>query len=186
MALLFVVSGPSGVGKSTLLRRLVRQVADLAFVISHTTRPPREAEVDGQDYHFVSDAEFDDLIRQGAFVEWAEVHGRRYGTSAKALEGDDGRDLLIEVDVQGAEALRAKIPGAVTVFIQPPAFADLESRLAGRGRDPVPEVERRLQTAREEIGRASRYDHRIVNADKGEAVRALAELIERIRRVDSS
>lgn len=181
MPLLFVVSGPSGVGKSTLLRRLVRQVAGLSFVISHTTRPPRVAEKDGKDYHFVSDDEFDVLIGEGAFVEWAVVHDRRYGTSRSALEGDGDSDLLIEVDVQGAEALRAKIPGAVTVFIQPPEFADLESRLADRGRDPAPEVERRLETAREEIGRADHYDYRIVNDDRDEAVRDLARLIERIR-----
>ncbi len=182
MPLLFVVSGPSGVGKSTLLRRLVRRLADLSFVISHTTRPPREAEADGVDYHFVSDEAFDDLIRKGAFVEWAVVHGRRYGTSARALESDGARDLLIEVDVQGAEALRARIPEAVTVFIEPPAFADLEARLVDRGRDPAPEVARRLETARSEIGRASRYDHRVVNDDPDEAVRELARLIERVRR----
>ncbi len=176
MARLFVVSGPSGVGKSTLLRRLVAEVPDLAFVISHTTRPIRKGEQDGRDYHFVPEEEFRALIARGAFVEWAMVHGYRYGTSRAALAADDG-DLLIEVDVQGAEALRREIPDAVTIFIAPPGFSDLEARLAGRGRESGEEVRRRLSTARAEIPRAAAYDHVVVNREVPETVEALKALV---------
>ena len=181
MPLLFVVSGPSGVGKSTVLRRLVREVPGLSFAVSHTTRARREAEVEGVDYHFVSDEEFDALIAAGAFVEHAVVHAHRYGTSRKALEGDGGSDLLIEVDVQGADALRTKAPRAVSIFIEPPAFRDLETRLGGRGREAKAEVETRLRTARSEIRRAAAYDHRVTNDDLRTTVRELAGLIARIR-----
>lgn len=181
MSRLFVVSGPSGVGKSTVLRRLAREVPGVRFAVSHTTRPPRAGEVEGEDYHFVSDAEFDELIRADAFVEYARVHAHRYGTSRKALEGDGRSDLLIEVDVQGADALRAGLPDAVTVFIEPPAFDDLATRLSGRGRGSERDVEARLRTARFEIRRAPAYDHRITNDDLGETVRQLARLIARRR-----
>lgn len=178
MARLFVVSGPSGVGKSTLLRRLVVEVPGLAFVVSHTTRPKRAGEVAGRDYHFVSDAEFDALVAEDAFVEWAVVHGNRYGTARSALAaGGPGDDLLIEVDVQGAEALRREVPEAVSIFIAPPDFADLEARLLGRGRESVEEVRRRLATARGELPRAGAYDHRVVNRTVGETVGRLKTLV---------
>lgn len=183
---LFVVSGPSGVGKSTVLRRVVPQVPDLSFVVSHTTRQRREGEEDGRDYHFVTDAEFDALAHAGAFVEWAFVHDHRYGTSRKALASSGAAgDLLIEVDVQGARALREEIPGAVSIFIAPPEFADLRDRLTGRGRESESEVRRRLRTAENEMPRAGDYDHRIVNADLDATVRAIVAVIERARESGS-
>ena len=181
MARLFVVSGPSGVGKSTILRRLVARVPGLAFAVSHTTRPQRAGEVNGSDYHFVSEDRFHRMMEAGAFVEWAVVHNHRYGTSKEALRAGGDDDLLIEVDVQGADALRAEIPEAVTVFIEPPAFADLEARLAGRGRESGPEVESRLRTARAEMPRAASYDHRITNDRVEDTVERLAELVQRVR-----
>ena len=177
MPRLFVVSGPSGVGKSTILRRLVKQVPGLAFAISHTTRPRRAGEVDGRDYHFVSDDRFQHLIDEGAFVEWARVHDHRYGTSRAALRVGGEDDLLIEVDVQGADALRAEIPEAVTVFIEPPAFQDLKTRLSGRGRESGPEVERRLETAAGEMERAASYDYRVTNDRVEDTVAQLVSLV---------
>lgn len=183
---LFVVSGPSGVGKSTVLRRVVPQVPGLSFVVSHTTRRRREGEEDGRDYHFVTDSEFDALENAGAFVEWAFVHDHRYGTSRKALASSGAAgDLLIEVDVQGARALREEIPGAVSIFIAPPEFADLRDRLTGRGRESESEVRRRLRTAENEMPRAGDYDHRIVNADLDATVRAIVAVIERARESGS-
>lgn len=182
MPRLFVVSGPSGVGKSTILRKLIRMVAGLRFAVSHTTRPRRCGEVQGRDYHFVSDPEFDRLAAEGAFVEWAVVHGRRYGTSREAVRSASaGEDLIIEVDVQGAQALRRELPSAVAIFIAPPAFEDLRTRLAGRGRESWQEVERRLRTAEREMPRADRYDHLLVNDDLGRTVRELAAIIRRER-----
>ena len=118
MPRLFVVSGPSGVGKSTILRKLVDRVPGLSFAISHTTRPQRAGEVNGRDYNFVTGEEFQRLVDAGAFVEWAWVHAHRYGTSKEALQAGGEGDLLIEVDVQGADALREKVPEAVTIFIE--------------------------------------------------------------------
>lgn len=178
---LFVVSGPSGVGKSTVLRRVVREVSGLSFAVSHTTRPRREGEEDGRDYHFVSDAEFDALIADNAFVEWARVHDHRYGTGRSALAPSAEGDLLIEVDVQGARSLRDEIPGAVTIFIAPPKFADLEARLTGRGRESGAEVRRRLRTATGEMPQAGDYDHQVVNDDIETTVREIVRVIERAR-----
>ena len=182
MGRLFVISGPSGVGKSTILRELVSLVPRLSFAISHTTRPQRAGEMDGRDYHFVSEERFVQLIAEGAFVEWAWVHGYRYGTSNAALRTRGEGDLLIEVDVQGADALREEIPEAVTVFIEPPEFGDLETRIAGRGRESGAEVEKRLQTARAEMRRAARYDYRVTNDRVEDTVAELARLVEDVRK----
>ena len=182
MSRLFVVSGPSGVGKSTILRQLVDRVRGLSFAISHTTRPERAGEMNGRDYHFVTDAEFQRLVDAGAFVEWAWVHTHRYGTSREALRAGGENDLLIEVDVQGADALREQVPEAVTIFIQPPAFEDLETRLTGRGRESDAEVEKRLHTARDEMPRAASYDHRITNDRVEDTVAELAALIRAERK----
>ena len=182
MPRLFVVSGPSGVGKSTILRKLVDRVPGLSFAISHTTRPQRAGEVNGRDYHFVTAGEFQRLVDEDAFVEWARVHLHRYGTSRKALEAGGEDDLLIEVDVQGADALRKQISGAVAIFIRPPAFEDLETRLTGRGRETGPEVEKRLQAATAEMRRAASYDYRVTNDRVDDTVEELVDLVELVRR----
>ncbi len=153
----------------------------LSFAVSHTTRPKRAGERDGRDYHFVTDEEFDRLVKEDAFVEWARVHLHRYGTSKQALRVGGTDDLLIEVDVQGADALREQVPEAVTIFIKPPAFEDLETRLTGRGRESGPEVEKRLETATGEMRRAASYDHRITNDRVEDTVERLQELVERVR-----
>ena len=181
MRRLFVVSGPSGVGKSTILRKLVPRVPGLSFAVSHTTRPRRAGEVNGHDYHFVTDEDFDRLVAANAFVEWAHVHTHRYGTSRDALRAGGKDDLLIEVDVQGADALREQVPEAVTIFIQPPAFKDLETRITGRGRESGPEVQKRLQTARTEMPHATSYHHRITNDQVEKTVEELATLVKRVR-----
>lgn len=177
---LFVVSGPSGVGKSTILRRLLETVSGLRFAVSHTTRPRRAGEVDGRDYHFVSDEEFDRLTAAEAFLEWERVHDHRYGTSRAALESGAG-DLVIEVDVKGAATLRKKVPSAVSIFIGPPSFEDLRARLAGRGRESEAEVRRRLRTAEEELPLAGDYDHRLVNEDLGPTVEQVAAIVRAAR-----
>ena len=160
----------------------MERVPGLAFAVSHTTRPQRAGEKNGKDYHFVSEEEFDRLVEAGAFVEWARVHLYRYGTSQEALRAGGEADLLIEVDVQGADALREQVPEAVTIFIQPPAFEDLEARLSGRGRESGPEVEKRLQTATGEMERAVSYHHRITNDRVEDTVDELAALVRTERK----
>ena len=177
---LFVISGPSGVGKSTILRGLLETVSGLRFAVSHTTRPRRSGEVDGRDYHFVSDEEFDRLAAAGAFLEWERVHDHRYGTSRAALDGGAG-DLVIEVDVKGAATLREKVPSAVSIFIGPPSFEDLRLRLAGRARESEAEVRRRLRTAEKELPLARDYDHRLVNEDLGPTVEKVAAIVRAAR-----
>ncbi len=173
---LFVVSGPSGVGKSTILRQVVAADPELGFAISHTTRAPRDGEVDGRDYHFVDDATFDRMIEADGFVEFAVVHGNRYGTSRAAIESEGRGDLLIEVDVQGAEALRS-LPGVITVFITPPSFDDLGARLRRRGRDEDAAIRGRLEAASGEMEQEGRYDHVVVNRELPEAVAEVAGII---------
>ncbi len=178
---LFVVSGPSGVGKSTILRRVTAADPDLRFAVSHTTRPERNGEVDGRDYHFVTADEFRRMVAACAFVEHAEVHGHRYGTSRAALRAGGSEDLLIEVDVQGAAALRG-LPGVVTIFIAPPSVEDLESRLRGRGRDSAEAIQGRLAAAPGELDERERYDRVVVNEHLDEAVDELARVIAEARR----
>jgi len=160
------------------------------MVISHTTRPPRRGERDGRDYHFVSDREFDRLTAAGEFAEWAFVHEHRYGTSRtellRGLHRGGPRDLLVEVDVQGADALREDLPEAVTIFIEPPAFEDLRRRIEGRGREKRRAVDRRLAAARAELRCAADYDYRLVNDDFAAAAARLAALIRGHRSPGSS
>jgi guanylate kinase len=162
-----VVSGPSGSGKSTICRRLLEDPR-VTFSVSATTRPMRPGEVDGKDYHFVDKARFKGLIEQGAFLEWAEVHGNLYGTlRSQVLEAlERGQIVLVEIDVQGGAQLKAidYFPGTY-VFIAPPDMPTLERRLAGRGTDAPDVVERRMRKAREEMLAQDKYDHVVVNDD---------------------
>jgi guanylate kinase len=164
---LLVVSAPSGTGKSTILASMLAGLHGIRFSVSHTTRPPREGEVDGEQYHFADRATFDDLVRRGRFLEWAEVHGNLYGTCLDEYERArrEGVDLLLDLDLQGARQVRRNHPEAVSVFILPPSYADLERRLRGRGADAEAVIQRRLGRALAEARHYDEYDHVLINDD---------------------
>jgi len=174
-----VIAGPSGVGKGTVVRRVLEFVPDLFVSISVTTRTPRRIEREGVDYVFVSDDEFDRMIEAGELLEWANVFGNRYGTPAGpisvALEA--GRDALLEIDVQGARQVREAVPEAVLVFLRPPDMAVLERRLRSRGTEDEGRLERRLATARQELEAAAWFDHEVVNDDLERASSQVAAII---------
>jgi guanylate kinase len=176
---LFVVSAPSGAGKTTLCREVRLRVPDLAYSVSVTTRAPRPGEIDGTDFHFVSAPRFHDMLAHGEFAEWATVHGNLYGTRARALEDalNAGRDVLLDIDTQGATQLRARYPEAVLVFITAPSIAELEQRLRERRSDAETEIQRRLTRAREEIALWREYQYLIVNRDVKEAVEQLEAIV---------
>jgi guanylate kinase len=165
--LLIVVSAPSGAGKTSVVSRVLAEVPRILFSVSHTTRPPRGAEKDGVDYHFVSKERFAALRERGALLEWAEVHGNLYGTGVAELERarEAGCDLLLDLDVQGAAQVRRRIEDAVTVFVLPPSYGVLERRLRGRGEDDEQTIKRRLAAAGREIDAFVQYDYAIVNED---------------------
>jgi guanylate kinase len=180
--MVFVISGPSGCGKSTLIREVRKTVAGLGFSVSHTTRPPRPSEKDGVHYHFVTDAVFGRLVRAGKFVEWARVHGHRYGTSwAELRRRRPERDLLLDIDVQGARQVRRKAPEACLVFVMPPAAAELRRRLKKRGEDAPEALERRLRNARTEVRAFPEFDYVVVNDDLRKAVEELRTIIAAAR-----
>lgn len=183
--LLFVVSGPSGAGKTTLVAAVVESVPGLTYSVSYTTRPRRELEVEGRDYFFVSEEEFDRMRRAGEFIEWAEVYGFRYGRSRRRMEEElsSGHDLILTIDVQGAATLRRLVPEAVMIFVLPPSRAILDERLRIRHSDR-PSLERRLEIARQEVHEYRRFDYLIVNDKLDEARRVLESIIwaERHRR----
>ena len=183
-----VVSAPSGGGKTTLCQRVIDRLKGVEFSVSHTTRPSRPGEVHGTDYFFVDNAEFDGLVEKGAFLEWAHVHGRRYGTSRKAAQEllASGTDVLFDIDVQGGKQIQAQLPNAVLAFIVPPSMEVLASRLRRRHSDSDEEIGRRLAVAAEEIRQASFYTHWIVNDDLERAVLDLESIVraERLRNVN--
>ncbi len=182
-----VVSAPSGAGKTTVLARVLAEMPGLRFSVSHTTRAPREGERDGCDYHFVDRPAFERLRDRDELLEWAEVHGNLYGTAVAeiARAQRDRTDLLLDVDVQGAAQVRAKVEGAVTVFILPPSFEVLEQRLRGRGQDSEATIRRRLAAAGREIDAFSKYDYAIVNEDLDACVEELKSIVRAARcRVD--
>jgi len=177
---LFVVSAPSGAGKTTLCRELRLRLPELAYSVSVTTRPARPGETDGVDFRFVDAPEFQAMLARGEFAEWARVHGNLYGTPAGALEAAlaAGSDVLLDIDTQGAAQLRARYPEAVLVFIVAPSMAELEQRLRERGSDQEAEIALRLRRAREEIALWRRYDYLVVNRDIKEAMEQLASIIQ--------
>ena len=177
---LFVVSAPSGAGKTTLCREMRLRLHDLAYSVSVTTRPPRPGEIDGTDFRFVSEGEFQARLDRGEMAEWAIVHGNLYGTPAAPLEAalHDGRDVLLDIDTQGAAQLRARYPEAVLVFIVAPSMVELEQRLRERRSDRESEIARRLQRARDEVALWRRYDYLIVNRDVKEAMEQLESIIQ--------
>jgi guanylate kinase len=181
--MLFVITGPSGCGKSTLIKKVRRALGDLEFSVSHTTRPRRPSEKDGVDYHFVSERDFRRMVREERFLEHACVHGHLYGTSrAEVAKKGRRRDLLLDIDVQGARQVRRRAPGAVHVFIMPPVAAELRRRLVKRREDGPEAVERRLRDARAEVRAYGEFDFVIVNDDLGRAAADLEAVIVASRR----
>lgn len=178
-----VLSGPSAVGKSTVVRCLLERVPDLRFSVSVTTRAPRPGEVDGVDYHFVTPEHFEQLIEQGALLEWAEIHGglHRSGTLAAPVREAtaDGHPVLIEVDLAGARAVKKAMPEAITVFLAPPSWAALEDRLVGRGTETPEVIRRRLATARAEMAAQNEFDEVVVNRRLETACSELVSLLVR-------
>lgn len=179
----FVLSGPSGTGKSTLARKLVQQVPDLVFAVSHTTRPPRPGEVDGVDYFFVDEAAFDALLAQGRLAEWVEIYGHRYGLSRDWLgrQREAGKDVLMDLDTEGARTLRRAVPDAVTVFLLPPSAQELDRRLRGRGTEGPGQLRLRLRKARDEMARYPEYDYLVVNASVDQACADLQAIVRATR-----
>ena len=178
-ARIFVVSGPSGVGKGTLVTLLRERSSCLGLTVSATTREPRPGERDGVSYYFMDDAEFDRRVAAGEFLEWAWVHGHRYGTLRSEVERvlAAGASVVLEIDVQGGLSVRASMPDAVLVFVEPPSVEELERRLRGRGTEDETQIETRLRNARSEMDRAPEYDVRIVNDDLERACSELEEVI---------
>jgi guanylate kinase len=172
---ILVITGPSGVGKGTLIKRLLERVPGLQLAVSATTRPPRAGEVNGRDYHFLSQEDFDRRVAAGEFVEHAVYAGHSYGTLRSELERP-ARGIVLEIDVQGARQVRETLPAATRVFIEPPSFEDLIARLRGRGSDDAPQIERRLAAAREELEARDEFDHRIINDELDRALQELSEL----------
>jgi guanylate kinase len=180
---LIVVSGPSGAGKSTILSRVLEEMGNLRFSVSHTTREAREGETEGVQYNFVDRPTFEDMRERGLFLEWAEVHGELYGTSRAEYDRalTDGVDLLLDLDVQGAAQVRKGFADAVSVFILPPSYTDLERRLRGRGAENEGNFRRRLQAAGEELTLYRQYDYAIINDDLDRSVENLKAIIRAAR-----
>jgi guanylate kinase len=184
--ILFVVSAPSGAGKTSLVKALLECDADLSLSVSYTTRAPRPGEKDGEHYHFVDKARFEAMVAEDAFVEYARVFDNAYGTAESALREvlDAGRDLLLEIDWQGAQQVRARFPEAVTVFIVPPSVEELERRLRGRGQDSDAVIAARMASARDELSHYGEYDYLIVNQVFETALAELQSVVaaERLRQ----
>jgi guanylate kinase len=180
---LFVVAAPSGAGKSTLVNALLEREPAISLSISHTTRPPRSGELYGRHYYFVERGEFEREVAEGIFLEHAEVHGNLYGTSRTTVQEllAQGRDVLLEIDWQGAEQIRLSKPDCVSVFILPPSRAELERRLRGRGSDSAEVIERRLRNSRGEIAHANQFDYILVNDVFDQALADLQAIVRAVR-----
>lgn len=181
---LFIVAAPSGAGKSTLVNALLEREPSISLSISHTTRPPRPGEQYGRHYYFVERAEFEREVAEGVFLEHAEVHGNFYGTSRRTVQDllQQGRDVLLEIDWQGAAQIRKAKPDVVSVFILPPSRAELERRLRGRGSDSAEVIERRLRNSRGEIAHAHEFDYIVVNDRFEDALDNLQAIVRAVRQ----
>jgi len=184
--LIYIISAPSGSGKSTLVNELLKKVSDLEFSISYTTRAPRGSETNGRQYYFISRDEFEKMIREGAFLEHAEVFGNYYGTARRFLQQaeDHGRDLLLDIDVQGAKQIQDKLPQAISIFILPPNRKILEERLRKRSEDTDEVIQRRLDKATSEIENYPRYNYILINDQLEDSIRLLRAIVrgERLLR----
>jgi len=177
---LVVLAGPTAVGKGTVSRHIREHYPHVLLSISATTRPPRPGEVDGEHYYFVSDEQFDDMIARGEFLEWATVHNAsRYGTPRPPIDAAlaEGKSVLLEIDLQGARAVRREMPDALLVFLLPPSWDELVRRLVGRGTEEAPEQARRLETAKVEMRAQNEFDVKIVNREVGQAAAEVVELL---------
>ena len=181
--ILFIISAPSGAGKSTLCRAVRDRFTDLVYSVSYTTRSPRSGEQKGVDYHFIVKDEFEKGIASGRWAEWAEVHDHYYGTSADFLDGElsIGRDILLDIDIQGTRQILQRYPDGVTIFIMPPSLETLKSRLQSRGTDSPEVIAVRLKNAREEMAQKNLYRHIITNDRLTDAVAELIAIFEKYR-----
>ncbi len=180
---IFIISAPSGSGKSTIVRHLLASEPGVRFSVSYTTRPPREGERDGKDYIFVSSARFKRMIAAGAFAEWAQVYGNYYGTPLRQLRAAQrqGGDILLDIDVQGHRKVRRRLRDAVSVFLMPPSFQELEHRLRRRHSEAPEVISQRLIAAREEVRQWKEYDYIVINDDVPHATRRLVTILAAAR-----
>ncbi|MHB0974931.1 MAG: guanylate kinase [Thiobacillus sp.] len=180
---LYIVSAPSGAGKTSLVKALLKADPAIRLSVSYTTRSPRPGEADGRDYHFVNRQRFEEMLAEGEFLEHAEVYGNFYGTSKGSIGRDlnAGRDVLLEIDWQGAEQVRQHFPQSASIFILPPSFNALRTRLAGRGQDSDEVIERRLAAAAHDVAHAEAFDYIIVNDDFDHALQDLVAITRSIR-----
>ena len=181
---LYVISGPSGVGKSTIIRRLREKITDLGYSISHTSRRPRRNEIDGVDYYFVTAEVFREMIDEGAFVEWAEVYQDLYGTSSSGLVAqiEAGRDVMLDLDHQGAQRIKEQFNEGILIYLLPPSVESLETRLRGRATDDEEVIKRRIEKAFADLRNCVDYDYLIINDDPNQAVCEVAAIITSERR----
>lgn len=184
--MLIIVSSPSGGGKGTLIRRVLKTVPNVGYSVSFTTRQAREGETNGRDYFFISEDGFREMEARGEFIEWAQVHKHLYGTGRAQVEKElkAGRDIILEIDVQGAESVRRLVPGAVCVFILPPSFEILRERLIARGSEQPSDLALRLKNARSEVEHYKEFDYVLINEEMERAAAQLASIVyaERARR----
>lgn len=180
---LIVVSAPSGAGKSSLVKALIESMPNVEVAVSHTTRRPRPGEVDGVHYHFIDKARFEQMAAENAFVEHAQVFDNFYGTARSSLIGplEQGRDLILEIDWQGARQIRQQFPDCVTLFVAPPGLEQLRQRLIGRGQDDVAVIERRMRDARNEMSHVHEFDYLVINDDFDEALAEMQSLVRALR-----
>ena len=176
---LIILTGPSGVGKGTLMNEILNRYPELHYSVSATTRSPRPGEINGKNYNFISRSQFEQLVTQGEFLEWAEFAGNCYGTPREAVfnQIQAGKLVLLEIELAGARQIRNTFPSALSIFILPPSFAELEKRIRGRGQDSEEAISRRLQRAEEEIAAANEFDLKIINDDFERALNEIEKAI---------